>query len=127
MSSFKPTDEQQKVLDFNGKNLIVSASAGSGKTSTLIEFITRLIRNGQPIKRVLLLTFTKAASFEMRERLLQNFYEQSDNKNILEAIDDVSTADICTIHAFLERMIKKNTNSLPIKDGFIVLGCPRRT
>ena len=119
--SFKPTDEQDKVLSFNKKNLIVSASAGSGKTSTLIEFITQLVAKGQPIKRVLLLTFTRAASFEMKEKLIQNFYEQSDNDNVLSAIDDVSTADISTIHAFLERMLKRNTNILPVSEGFVVL------
>ena len=121
MSNFKPTEEQKKVLDFSGKNLIVSASAGSGKTSTLIEFITRLVAKGQPIKRILLLTFTKAASFEMKERLIQNFYEQAENDNVLNAIDDVPTSDISTIHSFLERLIKRNTNILPISEGFVVL------
>ena len=108
MSKFKPTSEQEKVLAFDKKNLIVSASAGSGKTATLVEFIARLVENGQPIKRILLLTFTKAASLEMKERLLQKFYAESENKNIMDAIDDVPTADISTIHAFLEKIIKKN-------------------
>jgi len=121
MSNFKPTSEQEKVLAFDKKNLIVSASAGSGKTATLVEFIARLVEKGQSIKRVLLLTFTKAASLEMKERLLQKFYAESENKNILDAIDDVPTADISTIHSFLERIIKKNTNALNISDGFIVL------
>ncbi len=121
MSRFKPTNEQEKVLSFNRKNMIVSASAGSGKTATLVEYISRLVANGQSIKRILLLTFTRAASFEMKERLLKNFYEQSQNQNILNAIDDIPTADISTIHAFLENIIKKNTNILNINEGFVVL------
>lgn len=121
MSRFKPTSEQEKVLSFDKKNMIVSASAGSGKTATLVEYISRLVANGQPIKRILLLTFTRAASFEMKERILKNFYEESNNQNILNAIDDIPTADISTIHAFLESIIKKNTNSLNINEGFAVL------
>ncbi len=121
MSKFKPTSEQEKVLAFDKKNLIVSASAGSGKTATLVEFIARLVEKGQPIKRILLLTFTKAASLEMKERLLQKFYAESESENIMDAIDDIPTADISTIHAFLERLIKKNTNVINISDGFVVL------
>jgi len=120
MSRFNPTNEQDKVLSFSGKNLIVSASAGSGKTATLVEFITRLIESGQSIKRVLLLTFTRAASFEMKERLLANLYSQSSNDIVLNAIDDIPTSDISTIHAFLEKVIKRNANILPIDEGFIV-------
>lgn len=122
MSKFPPTDEQQRVLDFDKKNLIVSASAGSGKTSTLIEFISQLVEKGQPLKRILLLTFTKNASSEMKERLLENLYNANDSENVQSAIDDITTADISTIHAFLERLVKKNVNILPIEDGFSVLG-----
>ena len=66
----KPTKEQQSVLNNDKKNLIVSASAGSGKTFVVIEYITKLIcENKVPVKRLLVLTFTKAAAGEMRERL----------------------------------------------------------
>ena len=121
MSKFEPTNEQDKVLSFKGKNMIVSASAGSGKTATLVEYISRLVKKGQPIKRILLLTFTKAASFEMKERLIANLYEETESDNVLSAIDDVATADISTIHSFLKNVLSKNTNSLPISDGFFVL------
>ncbi len=121
MSKFRPTDEQGKVLSFKGKDMIVSASAGSGKTATLVEFISQLVKSGQPIKRILLLTFTRAASFEMKERLIANLYEEANDDNVLSAIDDVPTADISTIHSFLGNVIKRNTNVLPINDGFVVL------
>ena len=121
MSKFDPTDEQDEVLSFNGKNMIVSASAGSGKTATIVEFISQLVKAGQPIKRILLLTFTRAASFEMKERLIANLYEEATNDIVLSAIDDVPTADISTIHSFLGNVIRRNTNILPINDGFVVL------
>jgi len=121
MSKFRPTDEQEKVLSFKGKNMIVSASAGSGKTATLVELISLLVKQGQPIKRILVLTFTRAASFEMKERLIANLYEEANDDKVLSAIDDVPTADISTIHSFLGNVIRRNTNTLPINDGFVVL------
>ena len=121
MSGFKPTDEQLRVLDYSGKNLIVSASAGSGKTSTLVEFVARKIAEGQPVKRIMLLTFTKAAANEMKERLVQKLVSLPENEYVLEALDDISTADISTIHSFLERVIKRNLNFVELDEGFKVL------
>ena len=65
--------EQDDVLKNNSKNLIVSASAGSGKTHVLIEYISMLVGEKKvPIKKILILTFTKAAATEMKERLLKS-------------------------------------------------------
>ena len=65
--------EQEAVLSFDKRNLIVSASAGSGKTYVLIKLITKLICEKRvPIRKLLILTFTKNASVEMKERLLKN-------------------------------------------------------
>src|SRR4030042_1513718 len=62
-------DEQQKAVKQAG-SVIVSASAGTGKTTTLVGKIAHLVREqGCDIGRILAVTFTKKAAAEMKERL----------------------------------------------------------
>ena len=66
------TKEQQKVIDLRQRNILVSAAAGSGKTAVLVERIIKRIldeRNPVDVDRLLVVTFTKAAAAEMRERI----------------------------------------------------------
>ncbi len=116
------TEEQLEVLNNNAKSLIVSASAGSGKTWVLVEYITKLICEKKiPVKRLLVLTFTNAGAGEMKERLLKSIMSQKPNKFLLEQIDDIPVADICTIDAFCEKVIKRNIEKLELDESFIVL------
>ena len=118
----KPTDEQQKILDNDKKNLIVSASAGSGKTFIVVEQIINLICSaGVPIRRLLILTFTKAAASEMKSRLFKAILSQKSTPFLLEQLDDISVSDISTIDAFCEKIIKRNINKLNIDENFRVL------
>ena len=66
------TKEQQKVIDLRGRNILVSAAAGSGKTAVLVErIITMLTAENNPVDvdRLLIVTFTEAAAAEMKERI----------------------------------------------------------
>ena len=66
------TADQQKVIDLHGKNILVSAAAGSGKTAVLVERIIQMVcneTNPVDIDRLLIVTFTNAAAAEMRERI----------------------------------------------------------
>ncbi len=66
------TSEQEDAIKVRGRECIVSASAGSGKTAVLIERIFNMITDeNDPIDvdRLLVVTFTRAAAAEMRERL----------------------------------------------------------
>ena len=113
--------EQNRVFNFNKKNMIVSASAGAGKTTTMIEYITRLIEKKVPIKRMLVLTFTKAAASEMKDRLAERLLSSAGEAFIDDQIDDLMTSDISTIHSFLEKLIKRNISHLPELEGFVML------
>ena len=118
----KPTKEQQSVLNNDKKNLIVSASAGSGKTFVVIEYITKLIcENKVPVKRLLVLTFTKAAAGEMRERLNKSISKQKQTPFLIEQIDDLTIADISTIDAFCEKVIKRNLNKTNLDENFKII------
>ena len=66
-----PTPEQQLAIDTKGINIIVSAGAGSGKTAVLTQRTMRIINDGIHINELLILTFTKAAATEMKERFLR--------------------------------------------------------
>ena len=66
------TTEQQKVIDLRDRDILVSAAAGSGKTAVLVERIIQRVtdpKNPIDIDRLLVVTFTKAAAAEMRERI----------------------------------------------------------
>lgn len=66
------TSEQQKVIDLRDRDILVSAAAGSGKTAVLVERIIKRVtdqENPVDIDRLLVVTFTKAAAAEMRERI----------------------------------------------------------
>ena len=68
----KWTSEQKKVIDLRDRDILVSAAAGSGKTAVLVERIVNRICVDNPpvdIDRMLVVTFTKAAAAEMRERV----------------------------------------------------------
>ncbi len=59
---------QDKALEFIGKNMLVSASAGSGKTTVMVEKIFRYLETGS-ITKLIIITFTKASAADMREKL----------------------------------------------------------
>ena len=66
------TKEQRKVIELHNRNLLVAAAAGSGKTAVLVERILHMVMDEvRPvdIDRLLVVTFTKAAASEMRERI----------------------------------------------------------
>ena len=64
------TEEQEKAIKTLDKSVLVSAAAGSGKTSVLIERIIRIILEGKAnVDEMLVVTFTNAAASEMKLRL----------------------------------------------------------
>ena len=66
------TEEQQKVISLRNRNILVSAAAGSGKTAVLVErILSKILDKEHPVDvdRLLIMTFTRAAAGEMKERL----------------------------------------------------------
>ena len=62
MADFTPNDEQRDFIKSFGKNLLVSASAGSGKTSTMIQKLIKILDDEQPVSSLLVFTYTNAAA-----------------------------------------------------------------
>lgn len=63
------TQAQQKAINARGHNYVVSAGAGSGKTTVLSERVLKLLNDGVKINRMLILTFTNNAAANMKERI----------------------------------------------------------
>ncbi len=113
------TDSQQEVINYTGSNLLVSASAGSGKTEVTMQKIYELIVSKKvDIDQLLVVTFTSAAANEMKSRLLSKLQQGEINSRILNQIDGVSTADISTLHSFCQKMIKQYFYAIGIDPSF---------
>ena len=119
----KYTVDQQKILDDNSKNLLVSASAGSGKTATIIQKIFELISNQKiDISKLLVITFTESASSEMKIRLKQILRENASGNEFLQSqLDKLPLSDISTLHSFCAKMIRKFFFYVDLKPNFVVL------
>ena len=107
MPELKP--EQREAIFHDEGNVLVSASAGSGKTFVMIERAIRLICDGKAkVSEILAATFTEAAASEMRERLKKAIEEKiaAGERSLAEQLPDVYTADVCTLHAFCGRLIR---------------------
>ena len=98
------TNEQQLAIDHEGENIIVSAGAGSGKTAVLSERVLRKLKSGVGIKQLLILTFTKAAAAEMRERIRANIKKNPDLASQLLELDG---AYITTFDSYSLSLVKK--------------------
>lgn len=106
----KLTPQQEKAIFHDGGDMLVSASAGSGKTFVIIERLIRLIEgNKTEVKNVLLVTFTEAAAKEMKEKLKKALCDSINKGNVRfgEQLNDIATADICTMHSFCARLIRQ--------------------
>ena len=123
----KWTDKQLQVIETRGRNLLVSAAAGSGKTAVLVERILQMISSDDDpadIDRLLVMTFTKAAAAEMKERIglaiEKKLAEQPDNSHLQVQAALVPYAHITTIDSFCLDLIREHFNRLDIDPSFRV-------
>ncbi len=119
------TDAQQRAIDERQSNILVSAAAGSGKTAVLVERIIKKITDASDPKNVdefLVVTFTKAAAAQMREKIavqIEKLLESDpDNEHLMRQAVLVNRADITTIDSFCLRLVKENFGLLDIDADF---------
>ena len=116
--------EQLMAIQTRGKNIIVSAGAGSGKTEVLSErVIYNLKNNYMHINEMLILTFTKNAAAEMKERIKKKILQENDIKEEAKLIE---SADITNFDAYTLALVKKYhyllnlDNNISIIDSSII-------
>lgn len=119
----KWTTEQDLAIKSRGKDIIISAAAGSGKTAVVIQRIFELIqRDKVEVKNLLILTFTNAAAKEMKDRLMEKFYdyleENPKDSFIKKQLKSMHLAKISTMHSFCISIIRENFHHLDIDPEF---------
>ena len=117
MAETKFTLAQQQALDVSGRNVLVSAAAGSGKTFTLTKrIIKNILEREADISRILVVTFTRAATNELKSRIsaaiMDEIAKNPDNIHLQNQMLLLGQADVCTIDSFLSRPVKENFDKL---------------
>ncbi|MEE8169636.1 MAG: UvrD-helicase domain-containing protein [Phycisphaerae bacterium] len=123
------TPNQQRAIEIVGRDVLVSAGAGSGKTAVLSERCAHLVAGVRPVcpvDRLLVVTFTEAAADEMRLRIRRALRARLDQRNVDRnwiawqlALLDV--APISTLHAFCRRTLARFFTAAGVDPGFSVL------
>lgn len=120
------TEAQAHTIESRGKNILVSAAAGSGKTAVLIERIKQLILQDKvDVDQFLITTFTNAASQEMRERLEQAIRKEMDQPDADRAflkrqLDLMYKANIGTFHNFALEVMHRYFYLTELEPGFVI-------
>lgn len=111
------TEEQQQAIDLEGSNILVSAGAGSGKTAVLSERTLRKVKSGVNIDQILILTFTKAAAYEMMLRIR----DKISKAGLLEQLNRIDKAYITTFDSFALSVVKKYHDRLNLAKNIAIV------
>ena len=122
------TTEQEAAINSGGVSVLVSAAAGSGKTSVLVERLVRKLsdtENRIPADRMIIVTFTKDAAAEMRQRLSSALAEMlaqnPENQWLSRQQLLLGSAKISTIHSFCFDLIRENIHKLELSGNFRIM------
>ena len=121
------TDEQARAIGARGGSLLLSAAAGSGKTTVLVERVLRLILDdGADIDRMLVVTFTRAAASDMRAKLSERLNEMaaSGSARCREQLIRLDRASITTLHAFCADFLRTHFEAADVDPAFRILDDP---
>ncbi len=119
------TEEQKQVIRHSEGDLLVAAAAGSGKTAVLVERIVTMLQDREhpvDIDRMLVVTFTRAAAAEMRERIGNRIAallaEQPENEQLQRQQLLLHHARITTIDSFCMQVVREFFHTINIDPGF---------
>ena len=128
------TKTQEAAINTKEQNILVSASAGSGKTRVLVQrVLQRLIDDKENVDEFLIVTFTKAAAAEMKERLEKAIRSElqdaqgEDRQHLLKQLRLLNVANISTLHAFAQRLIEQYHYTIDLDPQFRLLDDAERT
>ncbi|MEW4354044.1 helicase-exonuclease AddAB subunit AddA [Streptococcus pneumoniae] len=124
----KRTPEQIEAIYMSGQNILVSASAGSGKTFVMVQRIVDQIVRGVELEDLFISTFTVKAATELKERLekeltklMQETKDSELKQHLAKQLADLPTADIGTMDAFTQKLLTKYGYLLEISPNFRIL------
>ena len=127
MSAFCHTEAQVEAITTLERNLIVLASAGTGKTYVLVRrFLEILEHEDWPVSSIVALTFTKLAAQEMRVRILQEVNDRKQKAGASSVwhrrAEELSQLQVSTVHSFCERVLRQYAVEAEIDPDFTVIG-----
>lgn len=121
------TAEQRQVIELRNRNILVSAAAGSGKTAVLVERIISMLTdpvNPTDVDRLLVVTFTKAAATEMKDRIRQAIErlleENQGNEHLERQAALIHSAQITTIDSFCQMVLREHFHRIDLDPVFRV-------
>jgi len=129
MAKFDPTPSQKRAIVSRAGTVVVSAGAGSGKTAVLTErILSRLCEDRADIDRFLVVTYTNAAAFEMRERIAaglseritQNLNDPSLCEHLRRQVGKLPCAKVQTVHSFCLELVRRNAGILGLSPHFSI-------
>ena len=118
------TGEQLRAIEARDTNILLSAAAGSGKTTVLVERVLRLIADeGADVDRMLVVTFTRAAASDMRAKLSRQLNERAaaGDERCREQLLKLDGASISTLHAFCADFLRVNFEAAGVDPAFRIL------
>ena len=118
------TLDQQRAINKRGGKILVSAAAGSGKTAVLSQRVLNYVLNGNDVDKLLIVTFTDAASVEMRTRIKKNIEDEvrkNPTDHLKRQLILIDNTKITTMDAFYNELVKQNFEKLGIKKEFSIL------
>ena len=124
----KRTPEQIEAIYSSGQNILVSASAGSGKTFVMVQRIIDQILRGVRIDQLFISTFTVKAASELKERLekelskaLKATGDEELKQHLAQQLADIPNADIGTMDSFTQKVLNKYGYLLELAPNFRIL------
>ncbi|MBR2070789.1 MAG: UvrD-helicase domain-containing protein, partial [Clostridia bacterium] len=123
------TPEQIRAINSNKRKILVSASAGTGKTFTMVERILRLlVKDNKDLENFLVLTFTNDAAEEMKGRIKSKLTQKLSQFPMLKKqVKKLSTANISTIHSFCSEILKRYFYAISLPPKFKIIDEARAT
>lgn len=116
------TADQAAAIQSCGENLLLSAAAGSGKTTVLVARALALIESGVDVDRLLIVTFSRAAAADMKSKLADALTARAeDNARLMEQIDRLERASVCTLHSFCIDVLHAHFEAAGVDPAFRVL------
>lgn len=122
-------EEQKAIIDSRGHDLLVSASAGSGKTTVMLERVKQLILIDRvPVKRLVMLSFNESIASEMKTKLYAMLEDElltggrgyALNAFVEEQLDNIDKANISTMDAFANKLIREYFDRLGLDPSAVV-------
>jgi len=120
----KWTEQQKQAIAARGNDVLVSASAGTGKTAVLSGRCVDIVSDKTDVRNILVLTFTEMAAEQMRSRIgeqLKDAFLESGDRHLRLQLMLLQAADISTIHSFCKRLITEYFYKLGLDPTFGII------